>query len=150
MLRLLLVVSTTPPEIPLASFYGADDLKGRVVDLTNQMTWNNKHEVVKKCAELAYANGYQRFALGKNGLCLSGANMKDKYYLNGIENAACIDRIGAGNSILYILLVSSCTCPFQAYSITKCFANHDRHSIYRKEIEPQTRQIHILTTSQDK
>ncbi|XP_073244804.1 uncharacterized protein [Porites lutea] len=25
--------------------------------------------------------------------------MKDKYYLNGIENAACIDRIGAGNSL---------------------------------------------------
>ena len=25
--------------------------------------------------------------------------MKDKYYLNGVENAACIDRIGAGNSI---------------------------------------------------
>ena len=99
MFRLFLVVSATPPEIPLSCFYGADDLKGRVVDLTNQMTWNNKHEVVKKCAELAYANGYQRFALGKNGLCLSGVNMKDKFYLNGIENAACIDRIGAGNSI---------------------------------------------------
>lgn len=99
MFRLLLVVSTTTPEIPLTCFYGADDLKGRVVDLTNQMTWNNKHEVVKKCAELAYANGYQRFALGKNGLCLSGVNIKDKYYLNGVENAACIDRIGAGNSI---------------------------------------------------
>ena len=99
MFRLLLVVSATPPEIPLACFYGADDLKGRVIDLTNQMTWNNKHEVVKKCAELSYANGYKRFALGKNGLCLSGANMKEKYYLNGIENAACIDRIGAGNSL---------------------------------------------------
>ena len=47
MFRLLLVVSATPPEIPLACFYGADDLKGRVVDLTNQMTWNNKHEVMR-------------------------------------------------------------------------------------------------------
>ena len=40
--------------------------------------------------------------------------MKDKYYLNGIENAACIDRIGAGNSIfvysfgkfIYLLIAS--------------------------------------------
>lgn len=127
MFRLLLVVSATPPEIPLACFYGADDLKGRVVDLTNQITWNNKHEV-KKCAELAYANGYQRFALGKNGLCLSGANMKDKYYLNGIENAACIDRIGAGNSIfVYSFGKFICTVPAHSkrISITKCFINHD-------------------------
>ena len=28
MFRLLVVVSATPPEIPLACFYGADDLKG--------------------------------------------------------------------------------------------------------------------------
>lgn len=57
--------------------------------------------------------------------------LKMRRVLTGLERATVF---------LYIPLVSSCTCPSKRISITKCFANHDRQSIYRKEIEPQTNQ----------
>ena len=53
-------------------------------------------------------------------------------------------------AFLYILLVSSCTAHSKLISITTCFVNHDRHSICRKEMKRQAKQIHVLTTSQHK
>ena len=53
--------------------------------------------------------GQERF------LSISGANMKDKYYLNGIENAVCTDGIGTDNSIFVYSFGNFMYCPFQAY-----------------------------------
>ena len=74
----LFSLNQAPPEIQVACFVGSDHFKEILGDFTNKINWNNTNEVAKKCAKLAYANGYTLFALGKNGLCLSGADMKQK------------------------------------------------------------------------
>ena len=55
---------------------------------------------MKKCAVLARAKHYKMFALGKDGLCLSGADTQNKYHINGTVNKAdCKDGIGNGDSM---------------------------------------------------
>ena len=101
--------STAPPEIQVACFVGADNLKEVLGDFTNEIKWDNTNEVVKKCGKLAHAKSYTLFAMGKDGLSLSRADTKHKYYISGTYRAYCKDGIGMGNSMLvYSLGKHSC------------------------------------------
>ena len=51
---------------------------------------------------LAHANGYKLFALGKNGLCLSEADMKQKYYTYGTSEAKCRDGVGISSNSMFV------------------------------------------------
>lgn len=93
-----------PPEIQVACFTGADKLQEVLGDFTNEIKWDNTNEVVKKCAKLAHAKGYKLFALGKNGLCLSGPDTRHRYYIGGINGAYCKDGIGMENSMFVYAL----------------------------------------------
>lgn len=83
----------------MACFIGADNIQQVLGDFTKQINWDDTNEVVKKCAKLAHNKGYTLFALGSNGLCLSEANMKQKYHVSGSEGAKCKDGIGMWNSM---------------------------------------------------
>ena len=49
---------------------------------------------------LAHAKQYKMFALGKDGLCLSGADTQNKYHINRTANGTdCKDGIGKGDSM---------------------------------------------------
>lgn len=93
-----------PPEIQVACFYGADNLQEVLHDFTKEIEWENTSAVVKKCAKLAYGRNYKLFALGQSGLCLSGPNTSDKYYVSGTGWSYCRDGIGMGNSMFVYTL----------------------------------------------
>ena len=93
-----------PPEIQVACFYGADNLQEVLHDFTKEIEWENTSAVVKKCAKLAYGRNYKLFALGRSGLCLSGPNTSDKYYVSGTSWSYCRDGIGMGNSMFVYTL----------------------------------------------
>ncbi|KAL9986875.1 hypothetical protein ACROYT_G001084 [Oculina patagonica] len=93
-----------PPEIQVACFIGADNLEEVLGDFTKEIKWDNTNEVVKKCAKLAHAKDYKLFALGQNGLCLSGPDTRRKYYISGTYGAYCRDGIGMGNSMFVYTL----------------------------------------------
>ena len=100
----ILFLSIAPPEIQVACFYGADNLQEVLGDFTNEIEWDNTNVVVKKCAKLAHEKDYKLFALGKSGLCLSGPDASQKYYISGTDWAYCKGGIGMGNSMfLYTL-----------------------------------------------
>jgi len=88
-----------PPEIQVACFIGADNLREVLGDFTNEIKWDNTNEVVKKCAKLAHTKGYTLFAMGKDGLCLSGADIQYKYYVSGTYGAYCKEGIGMEDSM---------------------------------------------------
>ena len=96
--------SIAPPEIQIACFIGADNLHEVLGDLTKEIKWDNTNEVVKKCAKLAHARDYKLFALGQNGLCLSGPDTSKRYYISGTSGAYCKDGIGMGNSMFVYAL----------------------------------------------
>ena len=96
--------SIAPPEIQIACFIGADNLQEVLGDLTKEIKWDNTNEVVKKCAKLAHARDYKLFALGQNGLCLSGLDTRKRYYISGTSGAYCKDGIGMGNSMFVYAL----------------------------------------------
>ena len=96
--------SIAPPEIQIACFIGADNLQEVLGDLTNEIKWDNTNEVVKKCAKLADARNYKLFALGQNGLCLSGPDTSNRYHISGTSRAYCKDGIGMGNSMFVYAL----------------------------------------------
>lgn len=98
----LFSLNQAPSEIQVACFVGSDHFKEILGDFTNKINWNNTNEVAKKCAKLAYANGYTLFALGKNGLCLSGADMKQKYYTYGTSEAKCRDGVGVSSNSMFV------------------------------------------------
>lgn len=83
----------------MACFVGVDNLKEVLGDFTNEINWDNTDEVVKKCARLAHMKHYELFAMGQNGLCLSGNDMKYKYHASGSNGAYCRDGIGSANSM---------------------------------------------------
>ena len=100
----LFSLNQAPPEIQVACFVGADHFKEilGVGNFTNKINWNDTNEVAKQCTKLAYANGYTLFALGENGLCLSGPDMKQKYYSYGTYGAKCRDGIGISSNSLFV------------------------------------------------
>jgi len=59
---------------------------------------------VKKCAKLAHARDYKLFALGQNGVCLSGPDTSSRYHNSGTSRAYCKDGIGMGNSMFVYAL----------------------------------------------
>ncbi len=103
-LMLDLISFLAPPEIQVACFQGADNLAEVLGDFTKEIQWDNTNEVVKKCAKLAYNKGFNLFALGQNGLCLSGADTRRKYHISGTYGAKCRDGIGMGKSMFVYTL----------------------------------------------
>lgn len=93
-----------PPEIQIACFIGADNLQEVLGDLTNEIKRDNTNAVVKKCAKLADARDYKLFALGQDGLCLSGPDTSNRYHISGTSGAYCEDGIGMGNSMFVYAL----------------------------------------------
>lgn len=61
-----------------------------------------------RSAKLASEKHYNLFAMGKDGLCLSGADMKHKYHISGTYGANCKDGIGMGNSMFVYSLGKHC------------------------------------------
>jgi len=58
------------------------------------------------CGELVHNKGYNVFALGFGGLCLSGADAQKKYYRHGppAKKTVCSNGIGIGpHSVVYSL-----------------------------------------------
>ena len=88
-----------PPEMQVACFVGADKMREVLGYFTDNITWENTNEVVEKCARMAHRKGYKLFALGKNGLCLSDADIRNIYHTSGTYNAFCRSGIGIDNSI---------------------------------------------------
>ena len=87
---------------PVACFRGADNLEEELGDFRSEIKLGtDPYDVVEKCAVLARAKHYKMFALGKDGLCLSGADTQNKYHISGTANRAadCKDGIGKGDSI---------------------------------------------------
>ncbi|XP_078379485.1 A disintegrin and metalloproteinase with thrombospondin motifs 1-like [Oculina patagonica] len=63
-------------------------------------------QALMQCGELAHDQGYQVFALGFGGLCLSGPDSQDKYYLHKSPSKKnkdkCSNGIGIGlHSVVY-------------------------------------------------
>lgn len=77
----------------VACFRGASNLEEELKSA------NDTYDVVEKCAKLARAKHYKMFALGKDGLCLSGADTENRYHISGPEGTGCKDGIGKGNSM---------------------------------------------------
>ncbi|XP_015775193.1 PREDICTED: uncharacterized protein LOC107353357 [Acropora digitifera] len=88
-----------PPEMQVACFVGADKMREVLGYFTDNIPWENTNEVVQKCARLAHRKGYKLFALGKNGLCLSDADVQNMYHASGTYGAFCRSGIGIDNSI---------------------------------------------------
>ena len=82
-------------------FGGADNLEETLYDFTTEIQSGmaDTYDVVKKCAELTRAKQYKMFALGMDGLCLSGADTQNKYHISGTNGAECKDGIGKGDSM---------------------------------------------------
>ena len=72
---------------PVACFIGASDLEEKLGDFTDEIELANTDYVKKLCALLAQAKAYKLFALGMDGLCLSAADMENKYYVGGTNGA---------------------------------------------------------------
>lgn len=63
-------------------------------------------QALMQCGELAHNQGYQVFALGFGGLCLSGPNAQDNYYKyrqpTRKAKSKCSNGIGKGpHSVVY-------------------------------------------------
>lgn len=92
----------------VACFKGASNLEEKLDDFSSKIkSANDTYDVVEKCAKLARAKHYKMFALGKDGLCLSGADTQNKYHISGTKGAECKDGIGKGDSMF-------------VYSLGKC------------------------------
>lgn len=65
---------------------------------------NNPINAVMQCKELARRKNYRVFALGHGGVCMSGADAKDSYYLHQPPHRKtwCSNGIGIGDtSVVY-------------------------------------------------
>ena len=93
----------------VACFKGASNLEEKLDDFSSKIkSANDTYDVVEKCAKLARAKHYKMFALGKDGLCLSGPATHNKYYISGAAKGAdCKDGIGKRDSMF-------------VYSLGKC------------------------------
>ena len=94
----------------VACFRGAHNLQEELHDFTSEIKLGTAdiYDVVENYSELARAKHYKMFALGKDGLCLSGPATHNKYYISGAaKRADCKDGIGEGDSMF-------------VYSLGKC------------------------------
>ena len=85
----------------VACFGGAENLEEQLYDFRTEIKLGmaDTYDVVKKCAELTRAKQYKMFALGMDGVCLSGADTQNKYHISGTNGAECKDGIGKGDSM---------------------------------------------------
>ena len=97
----------------MACFIGVDNLEEVLGDFIQDIQWDNTNDIVKKCARLAQAKEYKHFALGKNGLCLSGPDTRNRYYISGTYGAKCSNGIGIGNSMYVYALGTYVSKAFQ-------------------------------------
>ena len=87
------------PETQVACFVGADHFKEILGDFTNKINWDNTNDSAQSWLTRR----------GENGLCLSGADMKQKYYTCGTSEAKCRDGVGiSSNSMLVYSLGKHC------------------------------------------
>ena len=95
----------------VACFRDASNLEEELHDFRSEIrlgTADIYDDVVENCSELARAKHYKTFALGNDGLCLSGPTAHNKYHISGAANGAdCKDGIGKGDSMF-------------VYSLGKC------------------------------
>ena len=76
-----------------------------------------------ECKELTKQSGYNVFALGHGGLCMSGPNAQDTYYRYkpAAKKNKCSNGIGIGDhSVVYTFGIYS-LCPIMALDI--CYNN---------------------------
>ena len=66
-------------------------------NFTDKVKWDSTDEIVRKCANLTKNDTL--FALGREGVCLSGKNMTVKYNVDDTKNATCNHGIGMGDSM---------------------------------------------------
>ena len=85
----------------VACFRGASKLEEELDDFRSEIKLGtaDTYDVVEKCAELARAKQYKMFALGKDGVCLSGADTQNRYHISGPKGTGCKDGIGKGDGI---------------------------------------------------
>ena len=84
----------------MACFRDASNLEEKLDDFSSKIKLaSDTYDLVEKCAQLARAKQYKMFALGKDGLCLSGADTQNRYHISGTKGAECKDGIGNGESM---------------------------------------------------
>ena len=88
----------------MACFTGADNLEAeKLGDFGGEInSETDAYDVVEKCAELAHGKHFKMFALGKNSVCLSGADTQNRLdYIRGTNSAKCKDGIGQGPDSMF-------------------------------------------------
>ena len=80
-------VSPVPPFNRIACFNTAPGLLTDILgNFKLEVTQNHAKEAIEKCSELAFEKNYTFFALGYNGMCRSGPNARNQYYIKGPTN----------------------------------------------------------------
>ena len=89
----------------MACFTGADNLEAeKLGDFGGEInSETDAYDVVEKCAELAHGKHFKMFALGKNSVCLSGADTQNRLdYIQGTNSAKCKYGIGQGRDSMFV------------------------------------------------
>ena len=89
---------------PVACFTDANNLEEKLGDFAGDVnSGTDVYNVVEKCAELAHGKHYKMFVLGKNSVCLSGADTQNRLdYIPGTNSAKCKDGIGQGRDSTFV------------------------------------------------
>lgn len=93
---LIFVLLLVPSFTKIACFNIGSNLRQDVLgDLTHLVKQDKFLESIRACAELAFSRSYKFFALGYNGLCWSGPNARQRYYIQGsAKETNCPNGIG--------------------------------------------------------
>ena len=89
---------------PVACLTGANNLEEKLGDFAGEVnSGTDVYNVAEKCAELAHGKHYKMFALGKNSVCLSGADTQNRLdYIWGTNGTKCKDGIGQGRDSMFV------------------------------------------------
>ena len=89
---------------PVACFRGANNVEEKLGKFAGEVnSGTDAYDVVEKCAELAHGKHYKMFALGKNSVCVSGADTHNRLdYIRGTNRAKCKDGIGQGPDSMFV------------------------------------------------
>ena len=86
----------------MACFKGANNLEEKLGNFAKEIgSETDAYDVVEKCAELAHGKHFKMFALA-NGVCLSGADTQNRYYISGTNGAKCKDGIGQDQDSMFV------------------------------------------------
>ena len=92
--------------IAIGCFKTPEGLFSETLSDFTQEAQTDPAQALTKCSGLARNKGYHVFGLGFGGLCLSGDDAQNKYYLNGtaVGRVNCSNGIATGpRSIVYSL-----------------------------------------------